>query len=36
MVGIGFIAGLRVNLTPSYPLGLWRIEPLVSDVAIGD
>ncbi len=32
----GFIAGLRVNLTPSYPLGLWRIEPLARDPAVGD
>lgn len=36
LVGIGFIAGVRVNLTPSYPLGLWRIEPLMRDVAAGD
>ena len=27
---------LRVNLTPSYPLGLWRIVPLEQQVAIGD
>lgn len=32
----GFFAGLRVNLTPSYPLGLWRIEPLARDTAVGD
>ncbi len=36
VAGIGFIAGLRVNLTPSYPLGLWRIVPLAQDVAVGD
>lgn len=29
-------AGLRVNLTPSYPLGLWRIEPLARKTAVGD
>nr|WP_108610686.1 conjugative transfer signal peptidase TraF [Aminobacter sp. MSH1] len=33
---MGFIAGLRINLTPSYPLGLWRIEPLARSVAVGD
>jgi conjugative transfer signal peptidase TraF len=36
LTGVGFIAGLRVNLTPSYPLGLWRIEPLARAVAVGD
>lgn len=36
LAGIGFFGGLRVNLTPSYPLGLWRIEPLTRDVASGD
>ena len=34
--GAGVFAGLRVNLTPSYPLGLWRIEPLARDTAAGD
>jgi conjugative transfer signal peptidase TraF len=32
----GFIAGLRVNLTPSYPLGLWRIESLARDPVVGE
>ncbi|MBL8594589.1 MAG: conjugative transfer signal peptidase TraF [Devosia sp.] len=36
LAAIGFVAGLRVNLTPSYPLGLWRVEPLGRDVAVGD
>lgn len=36
LTGIGFVAGLRINLTPSYPLGLWRIEPLARHVAVGD
>ena len=36
LTGIGFVAGLRINLTPSYPLGLWRIEPLARQVAVGD
>lgn len=36
LAGIGFISGLRVNLTPSYPLGLWRIEPLAHDPGVGD
>ena len=35
-VGVGFISGLRINLSPSYPLGLWRIEPLARDPAVGD
>jgi len=32
----GQLLGLRINLTPSYPLGLWRIVPLERQVAIGD
>lgn len=32
----GFEAGFRLNLTPSYPLGLWRIEPLNRAVRVGD
>lgn len=36
LAGVGFLAGLRVNLTPSYPLGLWRIDPLTRDAAVGD
>lgn len=36
LAGVGFLAGLRVNLTPSYPLGLWRVEPLERDVGVGD
>ncbi len=32
----GFIGGYRLNLTPSKPLGLWRIEELQRPVAIGD
>lgn len=36
LAGIGFVAGLRVNLTPSYPLGLWRVDPLGRDVVVGD
>jgi conjugative transfer signal peptidase TraF len=33
---LGEFAGLRLNLTPSYPLGLWRIDALGRSVAIGD
>jgi conjugative transfer signal peptidase TraF len=33
---LGQFAGLRLNLTPSYPPGLWRIEALGRSVAIGD
>lgn len=36
LAGMAFVAGLRVNLTPSYPLGLWRIEPLGRDIVVGD
>ncbi len=36
LAGVGLLAGLRVNLTPSYPLGLWRIEPPSRGVAAGD
>lgn len=28
VAGAGFWGGLRINLTPSYPLGIWWIEPL--------
>lgn len=36
MLAAGFGGGLRVNLTPSYPLGLWRVVPLDRLVAVGD
>ena len=29
-------AGLRINWTPSYPLGLWRIVPLSRPIHVGD
>ena len=32
----GYGAGLRVNWTPSYPLGLWRIVPPSQPVHVGD
>lgn len=32
----GWMVGLRLNVTPSYPLGLWRIVPLHRDVDVGD
>ncbi|MCZ4292017.1 conjugative transfer signal peptidase TraF [Hoeflea alexandrii] len=28
--------GLRINLTPSYPLGIWRIEMLSRAIRVGD
>ncbi|MEO3389048.1 conjugative transfer signal peptidase TraF [Mesorhizobium sp. CAU 1741] len=34
--GLGWLGGFRINLTPSYPLGLWRIIPLHRQVGIGD
>lgn len=36
LAAFGFIGGYRLNLTPSEPLGLWRIEELQRPVAIGD
>ncbi|MDK1376396.1 MULTISPECIES: conjugative transfer signal peptidase TraF [unclassified Sinorhizobium] len=32
----GFLGGYRINLTPSEPLGLWRIVPLDRPADIGD
>jgi conjugative transfer signal peptidase TraF len=32
----GWFGGYRINMTPSYPLGLWRIQSLVRDVRVGD
>ncbi|MGA0565380.1 conjugative transfer signal peptidase TraF [Ancylobacter sp. VNQ12] len=36
LAGIAWFGGLRLNLTRSYPLGLWRIEPLDRPPAAGD
>ncbi|MDH6298699.1 conjugative transfer signal peptidase TraF [Agrobacterium fabrum] len=36
LAAIAFAGGYRLNLTPSEPLGLWRIEELQRKVAIGD
>ncbi|WP_371349342.1 conjugative transfer signal peptidase TraF [Ancylobacter sp. IITR112] len=36
LASIAWFAGLRINLTRSYPLGLWRIEPLGGPPAVGD
>lgn len=35
-VTAAWLGGLRINLTPSEPLGLWRIEPIDRAVARGD
>ncbi len=35
-VAAGLIGGYRINMTPSEPLGLWRIEKLKRPVAVGD
>ena len=32
----GYGVGFRVNLTPSFPLGLWRIQALHRDIRLGD
>ncbi|UFW92250.1 conjugative transfer signal peptidase TraF (plasmid) [Bradyrhizobium barranii] len=36
VAGTGWCAGLRINMTPSYPRGLWQIEPLNRAAAAGD
>ncbi|BAP81948.1 conjugative transfer signal peptidase TraF [Bradyrhizobium diazoefficiens] len=36
MAGAGWGAGLRINMTASYPRGLWRIETLDRAAATGD
>lgn len=36
LAGVAWLGGLRVNLTRSYPLGLWRIERLERPPAVGD
>ncbi len=33
---LGWIGGFRINLTPSEPLGLWRIVPLDRPATVGD
>ncbi|ANP91594.1 conjugative transfer signal peptidase TraF [Rhizobium leguminosarum] len=32
----GAVGGLRINTTPSEPLGLWRVAPLDRPVLVGD
>lgn len=32
----GWLGGYRVNFTPSYPLGLWRIEAMARTATTGD
>ncbi|MGB3389038.1 MAG: conjugative transfer signal peptidase TraF [Pseudaminobacter sp.] len=36
MLAASYGAGIRLNLTPSYPLGLWRIEALARPVVVSD
>lgn len=36
LFALGYLGGLRINLTPSYPLGIWRIVPLDREIALGD
>lgn len=36
LFGAGWIGGLRINTTPSEPLGLWRIVPLTRSVLPGE
>ncbi len=35
-IGSGLAGGYRINLTPSEPLGLWRIVPLDRPAAVND
>lgn len=35
-IGTALVGGYRINLTPSEPLGLWRILPLYRPVAVND
>ena len=35
-VGVGILAGLRINLTPSEPLGLWQVVTPDRPVSVGD
>lgn len=36
LTGTAWVCGLRLNLTPSEPLGLWRIKTLQRSVTVGD
>jgi len=36
IAAVGWLGGYRFNLTPSYALGLWRIEQLDREAAAGD
>lgn len=36
LVSIFLLGGLRINLSPSYPIGLWQIEPLAGRPVPGD
>ncbi|MEY9520037.1 hypothetical protein ABIF70_001178 [Bradyrhizobium japonicum] len=36
IAGIAWLGGLRLNLTPSEPLGLWRIVSFDRQIAVGD
>lgn len=36
LAAIGLIGGFRLNLTPSEPLGIWRVEPLHRAATVGD
>ncbi|MBB5536268.1 conjugative transfer signal peptidase TraF [Rhizobium giardinii] len=36
LAAAAFIGGFRLNLTPSEPLGLWRIEAVDRAITIGD
>jgi conjugative transfer signal peptidase TraF len=36
IAGLGWVGCFRVNTTPSYALGLWRIERPVAPIKVGD
>lgn len=36
LFAIGWLGGFRINFTPSYPLGVWRIIPIDREPIAGD
>ena len=36
IVAIGFMQGYRINTTPSYPIGIYKLNQSVSELRVGD